>query len=439
MIGGAALLVGVAMAASYVPWAVAYGDRFPTGPLIVFYSPAVALGLWHALQFLVSRIRIDGRLAAATSAGSMLIGSVPALLSVAVFVSPNYLYEREMVTRRIVCLDAASGTREWQTDVFVTPPETKASANSDATPTPIVVGTTIVAAFGPAIAAVDSEGQLLWSKTIPGWIDNSIYGAGSSPTTDGEVLFVTVDREYNAEQQSQVIAYSLKTGDEIWSNAPEFAHDGYATPVAYDDGHQRLLLTLTSRTLAGYAIESGALAWKLDTPVSQPIPSLVAEDGRIYVTGGIGSGYTAAYQLRQNAAPEELWRSPERADVSSPVLYRGRLYTISATGIMVCHDAASGKVLWKHRVGSGLGAFYASLVAADGKVYAVRSNGTTYVVAAKDKFRLISESSLPEEIFASPAFAADCLFLRTASALYCIGSTAAQVALSRQVKGSSGR
>jgi len=44
------------------------------------------------------------------------------------------------------------------------------------------------------------------------------------------------------------------------------------------------------------------------------------------------------------------------------------------------------------------------------------------VIAAEDKFRLISESSLPEEIFASPAFAADCLFLRTVSALYCIGN-----------------
>jgi outer membrane protein assembly factor BamB len=89
---------------------------------------------------------------------------------------------------------------------------------------------------------------------------------------------------------------------------------------------------------------------------------------------------------------------------------------------MVCYDAASGKVIWRKRVGSGLGVFYASLVAADDKVYAVRSNGTTYVIAVEDQFRLISESSLPEEIFASPAFAADCLFLRTVSALYCIGN-----------------
>jgi hypothetical protein len=74
-------------------------------------------------------------------------------------------------------------------------------------------------------------------------------------------------------------------------------------------------------------------------------------------------------------------------------------------------------------VGSGPGGFYASLVAADGKIYAPRSNGTTYVIAAEDEFRLISESVLPEEIFASPAITEDCLLLRTAAALYCVGDS----------------
>lgn len=67
--------------------------------------------------------------------------------------------------------------------------------------------------------------------------------------------------------------------------------------------------------------------------------------------------------------------------------------------------------------------FYASLVAADDKVYAVRSNGTTYVVAVDDEFRLLSESTLDEEVFASPAVALGSLFLRTVSALYCVGDS----------------
>ena len=284
-------------------------------------------------------------------------------------------------------------------------------------------GDTIVAAFGPGIAAVDRDGNLRWSRMFPDWIDNSIYGAGSSPVIDGDVVFVTLDREYEGQQPSRVAAYGLETGEQLWISTPAFAHDGYATPVVADDGSRKLLLTLTSKALAAYDAASGATVWTLKLPVYQPIPSVIVDAGRLYVTAGIGaSGVTAAYQLRPGAPPEELWRSPHRADVSSPVLYRGRLFTVSTTGVMVCFDAVSGKVLWKQRIGSGTGAFYASLLAADDKVYAVRSNGTTSVIVAGDPFRALAESSLPEEMFASPAIGRDCLLLRTVSALYCVAT-----------------
>jgi outer membrane protein assembly factor BamB len=420
VVGAVALLIGVALAKVYVPWAVAYGSRYPTGVLIVVYSPVVALAAWHLLESLVRRIQAAGEVRAVTTQGSRVVSSVPALLSLALFVSPNYLHNREMLTRRLVCLDTATGMRVWERDVFTTTAERKSAPNSHATPTPSVVEDSIVVAFGPGIAAFNLNGRLLWSKMFPQWIESSIYGAGSSPVTDGEAVFVTNDREYEAQQDSRVIAYSLKTGNELWSNTPQFAHDGYSTPVIYDDGYRRLLITITSNTVVAYDTASGAMAWRLKIPVSQAIPSPIVERGRLYVTGG---RVTAAYQLRQNAAPDELWMSNQSPnDVSSPVLYKGRLFTISSIGIMVSRDAGTGKIVWRERVGSRLGVFYASLVAADDKVYASRSNGTTYVIAVEDKFRLISQSSLPEEIFASPAFAADCLFLRTVAALYCIGS-----------------
>lgn len=418
------LCAGIALAVAFVPWAAAYGSRFPTGALVVFYSPVIAVAMWHLLRFVAGRWRTDREAELTAGMAARTVAGVPALLGLALFVSPNYLHEREMVTRRLICLDLSSGTVLWRTDVFATPPETKSALNSGATPTPTVAGNTIVAAFGPGIAAVDIDGEVLWSKMFPRWIENSIYGAGSSPVTDGKAVYITVDGEYEAEGQSRVIAHSARTGDELWIKAPGFAHDGYATPIIYDDGSGKLLLTITSKTLVGYATADGDVAWQLKVPVHQPIPSPIAENGRLYVTGGIGGGgHTAAYTLRPDAAPEELWSTPQKADVSSPVLYRGRLFTISTSGVMVCYDAETGRVVWRRRVGSGPGGFYASLVAADGKIYAPRSNGTTYVISAEDEFRLISESPLPEEMFASPAITEDCLLLRTVAALYCVGDS----------------
>jgi outer membrane protein assembly factor BamB len=417
------LLAGVALSAAYVPWPEEYSARVAREMLVALYSPLVGLALWHALPYFVDLLRLRGRETTGTTERMPLASVVPAALSLAMFVSPNCLPPSEaVVTRRLVCVDAASGQKIWQTDAFTTKPETTSALNSYATPTPSVAGDTIVAAFGPGLAAFNLDGQLLWSKAFPGWIENSVYGAGSSPVVDEQSVFVTNDREIDAHRQSQVVAYSLKNGTELWRQSPQFAHDGYATSVTHHDGYHNLLLALTSKTVAAYVASTGDVAWQLKIPVEVPIPSLIADSNKLYVTGATGGGgYTAAYSLRQKAAPEELWRSNRSpADVSSPVLYKGRLFTITSTGIMVCYDAESGAVIWKQRVGSGLGVFYASLVAADDKIYAIRSSGTTYVIAAEDQFRLISESSLPEEIFASPAFGADCLLLRTTAALYCI-------------------
>ena len=194
-VGAAVLLSGVALAVTYVPWADAYGDRYPTGALIVFYSPLVALASWHLLRFVLSRLWDTGERVRPPAAAAQVAGGLPMLLAMGLFTSPNYLHQQEMVTRRIVCLDVTSGARIWQSDVFATPP-TRSALNSDATPTPAVSGDTIVAAFGPGIAAVDRDGNLRWSRMFPDWIDNSIYGAGSSPVIDGDVVFVTLNREY---------------------------------------------------------------------------------------------------------------------------------------------------------------------------------------------------------------------------------------------------
>ncbi|MBA3404706.1 MAG: PQQ-binding-like beta-propeller repeat protein, partial [Gemmatimonadaceae bacterium] len=130
------------------------------------------------------------------------------------FLSPNYFYQRDMVTRRIVCLDTASGKKVWQTDVFTTPPEANSASNSHATPTPSIAGNSIVAAFGSGLAVVNLSGQLRWSKLFPHWIENTVYGAGSSPVTDGAAVFLANDREKEAQSHSRLTAYSLNDGKE---------------------------------------------------------------------------------------------------------------------------------------------------------------------------------------------------------------------------------
>ena len=62
---------------------------------------------------------------------------------------------------------------------------------------------------------------------------------------------------------------------------------------------------------------------------------------------------------------------------------------------------------------------------ADGKLYAVNEEGTTFVVdlgASEDQKRILAENKLGDTFLATPAIAKGALFLRSDGWLYCIGA-----------------
>ena len=70
-----------------------------------------------------------------------------------------------------------------------------------------------------------------------------------------------------------------------------------------------------------------------------------------------------------------IWRENSSIpEVPSPLLYQGRLFLVRNGGIATCLDAATGKVTYRARVGSP-GPYYASPVAAAGRVYLASSEG----------------------------------------------------------------
>jgi outer membrane protein assembly factor BamB len=86
-------------------------------------------------------------------------------------------------------------------------------------------------------------------------------------------------------------------------------------------------------------------------------------------------------------------------------------------GIASCFDAATGRVLYRERLGPA-GFYYASPVAGDGKVYAVSLKGVVTVFRAGDRCEVLAENDLGESISATPALADGKLYVRTEGNLY---------------------
>ena len=104
--------------------------------------------------------------------------------------------------------------------------------------------------------------------------------------------------------------------------------------------------------------------------------------------------------------------------VPTPLAKDGRLFLWSDNGMVTCLKVADGEVIWSERVG---GEFYGSPVWVNGRLYCLAKNGDVVVVAAADKFELLSRVPLGESSYATPAVAGGVMYLRTQSQLFSLG------------------
>lgn len=86
-------------------------------------------------------------------------------------------------------------------------------------------------------------------------------------------------------------------------------------------------------------------------------------------------------------------------------------------GIVTQIEAAGGTMLREERL-PGMGAYYASPVAADGKVYFSSEQGVVTVMANEPGWRLLGSRDFKEKIYATPVASESGLLIRTVRALY---------------------
>jgi outer membrane protein assembly factor BamB len=108
--------------------------------------------------------------------------------------------------------------------------------------------------------------------------------------------------------------------------------------------------------------------------------------------------------------------------VPSPLYYRGRVYLIRDGGLMSSFDAKTGQPHFKEERIDAIGSYYASPVAADGRIYVSSVNGRVTVLAAGGETpQILHQADFGERISATPALVGNTLYLRTASALFAFG------------------
>ena len=91
-------------------------------------------------------------------------------------------------------------------------------------------------------------------------------------------------------------------------------------------------------------------------------------------------------------------------------------------GILTAIDAKTGEIKKSARVTGAIDSYYASPIAADGKLFLFSEKGMAAVLKPGAEWEILHVNDFDEPIYATPAVAQGRLYIRTASALFAVGA-----------------
>lgn len=333
--------------------------------------------------------------------------------------------------RNLLCLGLADGQIVWQKEIPATVPEDPyrgmLTDHGYASSTPATDGERIFVSCGKSgVVAFDKDGTQLWQTSVGTGSAIMGWGSGTSLLLYKNLVIVNA----NAESEA-IVALDKATGKEVWKTPATGYAGSWSTPVLADlPGGGQDLVVLMPGEIWGLDPNDGALLWFFPGVRGGANTSLVTKDGIVYAISG-GPGGSGSVAVRAGGHDDVskthlVWQETLGSYVPSPVAVGEHLFWTDDRGTAYCVDAKTGEQVYRERLPNA-GNVYASVVAADGKLYVPsRANGT-FVLAAGPEFKVLAHNVLESDstdFNATPALADGRLLLRSNQALYCIAAPA---------------
>ena len=179
----------------------------------------------------------------------------------------NGTHNEQQLIRAVMAFDRQDGSIKWTWQGFASPAEVVHRENSQATPTPCVVGQRVVAYFGSTgMVCLDSRsGKQLWSRTDLPY--KSAYGAAASPVIASRYVIIVSD----APTAARITAVELDTGRTGWEHdrthliGDEDVVSGHSnTPLVVDIEGRSVVTVWGWNKLITYESETGNILSEIE-------------------------------------------------------------------------------------------------------------------------------------------------------------------------------
>jgi len=359
----------------------------------------------------------------------------------------GYQGEGATCVEMLVCMDARTGEILWQELFPDFLSDVVYSRYSIGAPTiDAETGNVYVRTTPGRVIAFTRAGKKLWEHSMMEEYGKLTFpnGRTGGPLVVGdEVIVHPITSSWGAAgpARDRFYAFDKKTGENIWGSATpgEMPQDNsFSYPITFErDGRELLAAETGCGHVAVLDVATGDPVWRVrigSGANSSPV-LYHASDGKDVLIGVHGNenlddssiGRLIALNLgalpasgEKQAEPKdaERWRADLEAFSSSPVLVGKRLYLTDEDGELDAVDADTGKILWKHKLAPDQ--VHASPLFAAGKLYVPMNNGSFYVIEPKDDGPVVlDQDQLEGNCLGAPALAAGQLYVHTTDRLYC--------------------
>lgn len=276
------------------------------------------------------------------------------------------------------------------------------------------------------LEALGHDGSSRWQVDLGEF--PSQHGFGGSPAARLGLVVLPLE----SDGPSRVVALDAATGAEAWSLPRETSRTSYSTPLVRDGTPPLVILSSMTHGVSGVDALTGRLLWERRClprrAVSSPVVATKTAAGPLALaTCGDGGGNNLVVALHLPPADADAATADPAAPVvepsvawtldrsvapylPAPLVTAEAVYLWNDRGVVCRVEPATGRIVWRGRVG---GNYFASPVGLRGGVLNVSSDGELVLVADAEEFRVLGTRAIDGVVRATPAAVGDRLLVRT--------------------------
>mgnify|MGYP003643637786 FL=1 len=341
----------------------------------------------------------------------------------------------------LMCFNT-SGKELWSRQIAESSQTARGDEGNAASPSPVTDGEHVWSFMGTGdLACFDFDGNEIWSFNVQdryGKFDIQ-FGMTSTPVVEGDYLYMAIlhgSMSSGETGYAKIIRIDKRTGKANYavdrpSEATYENTHSYASPILYQDDHQKYLIVHGGDYTTAHRLEDGSEIWRVGDMNPEEnynrylrfVASPSYGDGVVVCpTAKNGPVVCVDADSKGNVTHNdkfELWRAEKTTDVPSPLVYDGLTYICRQDGSVFCVESRSGEEVYplhrthpqRHR---------ASPILVDGHIYLTARDGRITVFKAGREFEIVAENDLGEDMSSSPVVSNGVMYLRSFGHLWAI-------------------